>query len=96
MEGDRMSDKERTCEVIKCDRHKMAEVIINVENLTLKREPWRSGWVEAAGIVSHHGFVVRCRDCKHYVSQSIHGSYCKKTIGSSGEPDGFCKWGERK
>ena len=21
MEGDRMSDKERTCEVIKCDRH---------------------------------------------------------------------------
>ena len=83
----------------------MAEVIINVENLTLKREPWRTGWVEAEGIVSHPGFVVRCRDCKHYYeADNYHpnGNYVRRsckyfdTYDDEVEPDGFCAWGERR
>lgn len=47
--------------------------------------------------------IVRCRDCKHY--GSYNGSWCRRTYEPvpSGtydyqtvEPDGFCKWGERK
>ena len=49
-----------------------------------------------------HGRIVRCRDCKHYsehewvmvtdVSDVCHffGD------GVKVEPDGFCKWGERR
>ena len=39
--------------------------------------------------------VVRCRDCKHFAT-NIHGSYCKKSITTLSEPDGFCAWGVRK
>ena len=38
--------------------------------------------------------VVRCRDCKHFTTD-IHGSYCKKSITTLSNPDGFCAWGER-
>ncbi|MBQ9003715.1 MAG: hypothetical protein IJ087_17865 [Eggerthellaceae bacterium] len=39
--------------------------------------------------------VVRCRDCKYFVT-NIHGSYCKKSISTISDPNGFCAWGERK
>lgn len=39
--------------------------------------------------------IVRCRDCKHFVT-NIHGSYCKKSISTTSDPDGFCAWGERR
>lgn len=39
--------------------------------------------------------VVRCRDCKHFVT-NIHGSYCQKSISTTSDPNGFCAWGERR
>lgn len=39
--------------------------------------------------------IVRCRDCKHFAA-NIHGSYCKKSITTIGNPSGFCAWGERR
>ena len=75
----------------------MAEVIINVENLTLHRDLWRPEWVEAAGIVSHHGFVVRCRDCKYHQDHNFGSKldWCTY-FHHDVHLDGFCKWGERK
>ena len=45
--------------------------------------------------------IVRCRDCKF-----CHKNYCEKRISPTAspseihwipvEPDGFCKWGERR
>jgi len=47
------------------------------------------------------GAIVRCRDCKF-----CHKNYCEKRISPTVspseiywipvEPDGFCKWGERR
>ena len=54
-----------------------------------------------------HEPIVRCRDCKHYDDVVVgcehfsHSEY-DKTFGyyvdvlEPVEPDGFCKWGERK
>ena len=39
--------------------------------------------------------VVRCRDCKHYTYSSWHRCDLY-SIAHEVEPDGFCKWGERK
>ena len=39
--------------------------------------------------------IVRCRDCEHFVT-NIHGSYCKKSISTTSDPNGFCAWGERR
>lgn len=39
--------------------------------------------------------IVRCRDCKHFVT-NIHGSYCKKSITTLSDANGFCAWGERR
>lgn len=39
--------------------------------------------------------IVRCRDCKHFVT-NIHGSYCKKSISTISDPNGYCAWGERR
>lgn len=39
--------------------------------------------------------VVRCMDCKHFVT-NIHGSYCKKSISTTSDPNGFCAWGKRR
>ena len=52
------------------------------------------GWVK----------VVRCRDCKHAIDNGKEGNadYCGRPDGNGGyllfgvEPDGYCKWGERK
>jgi len=48
--------------------------------------------------------IVRCRDCKHYadhewviatdVSDVCH--FWASGVGVKVEPDGFCKWGERR
>jgi len=42
--------------------------------------------------------IVRCRDCKYGIDG---GEYCAENCADSWdwrnvEPDGFCKWGERK
>lgn len=39
--------------------------------------------------------VIRCRDCKFFAT-NIHGSYCKKSITTLSDSNGFCAWGERK
>lgn len=39
--------------------------------------------------------VVRCRDCEHFVT-NIHGSYCKMSISTTSDPNGFCAWGKRR
>lgn len=39
--------------------------------------------------------VVRCRDCERFVT-NIHGSYCKKSISTTIDPNGFCAWATRK
>lgn len=50
-----------------------------------------------------NGEIVRCRDCKYY--GFYNSSWCRRTYESvpggtcdyqTVEPDGFCKWGERK
>lgn len=48
--------------------------------------------------------IVRCRDCKHYVDHEWFiatdvSDVCHFWADGNGvkvEPDGFCKWGERK
>ena len=40
--------------------------------------------------------IVRCRDCAYYTEDDMEyyhycGSWCEQV-----EPDGFCKWGERR
>ena len=54
---------------------------------------------EGIGGISYErtGEVVRCGCCKHEID-----GYCGRPDGDGGyllfgvEPDGFCKWGERK
>lgn len=41
------------------------------------------------------GDLVRCRDCKHFTT-NLHGSYCKKSISTTSDSNGFCAWGERR
>ena len=46
-----------------------------------------------------HQEIVRCRDCKHYDERDAGCSYfvlAKNKLLHIGNPDGFCKWGERK
>lgn len=46
--------------------------------------------------------IVRCRDCKHYDPYCTDDGVCFLPDGDGDfarwevEPDGFCKWGERK
>lgn len=46
--------------------------------------------------------IVRCRDCKHYDPHPTDGGVCFLPDGDGGfaywevEPDGFCKWGEKR
>lgn len=46
--------------------------------------------------------VVRCKDCEHYDPHPTDGGVCFLPDGDGGfaywevEPDGFCKWGERR
>lgn len=39
--------------------------------------------------------IVRCRDCKYYMHSSWHRCDLH-SIAHEVEPDGFCKWGEKK
>lgn len=59
------------------------------------------GWIddEYNIVLDHNQEIVRCRDCRHYhatyngcdeFGDIWHDEYAKV------EPDGFCKWGERK
>lgn len=38
--------------------------------------------------------IVRCRYCKHY--DDYLGTCLRPRHNFAAEPDGFCKWGERK
>lgn len=46
--------------------------------------------------------IVRCRDCKHYDPHPTDSGVCFLPDGDGDfarwevEPDGFCKWGERR
>lgn len=46
--------------------------------------------------------IVRCRDCKHYILDEFDEAECHQFTDYYDqpvhwpEPDGFCKWGERK
>jgi hypothetical protein len=45
--------------------------------------------------------IVRCRDCKYFAVKSSDHEFrsdwfCKLFRHGCAEPDGFCKWGERK
>lgn len=44
------------------------------------------------------GEIVRCRDCKHFkhgfACEENGCTYCGEPLRT--EPDGFCKWGERR
>lgn len=42
-----------------------------------------------------HEKVVRCRDCKHCMS-FWKSDYCDYFSHVTNDPDGFCKWGERR
>ena len=63
----------------------MSEYIVEGRNIIISRQGKTPHWTE----------IVRCRDCKHYTT-NIHGSYCKKSITTLSNPDGFCAWGVRK
>lgn len=54
------------------------------------RPTYWDGW----SAVKRMGDLVRCRDCEHFVT-NIHGSYCKKSISTTSDPNGFCAWGRR-
>ena len=40
--------------------------------------------------------VVRCRDCVYRGWSDAGGHFCARGIGLTVEPNGFCKWGERR
>lgn len=46
--------------------------------------------------------IVRCRDCEHYDPHPTDDGVCFLPDGNGGfaywevEPDGYCKWGERR
>lgn len=73
----------------------MSEFIIECEY------DFDDGWIPG----EHREEIVRCRDCKHYYEVDEYhpnGNYdrrCCKYFDSYDdevEPDGFCKWGERR
>ena len=75
----------------------MSEYIVNLEGelgMTLA--------VACAGSGFAREEIVRCRDCEHYDPHPIDGGVCFLPDGDGDfarwevEPDGFCKWGERK
>lgn len=48
---------------------------------------------------SMHEEIVRCRDCKHYDDRDAGCSYfvlAESKLLHIKDPDGFCKWGERR
>ena len=63
----------------------MSEYIVNLEG-----ELGMALAVACAGAGFAREEVVRCRDCKRFHTNT-NGLDCPKL-----EPDGFCKWGERR
>lgn len=69
------------------------------------RKPITDGWIETVEYVVDVR-VVRCRDCLHFDSKldgcwwfahaERQPDYSWADEPSDVEPDGFCKWGERK
>jgi len=60
-----------------------------------------NGWIENGGYIrpAPSGWlppkpIVRCRDCKHY--DDYLGTCLRPSHNFAAEPDGFCKWGERR
>ena len=61
------------------------------------------GWLddEYAPVVDMAQEIVRCRDCKNYEPKDGTWLNCRFEIDGFiqwryAEPDGFCKWGEKK
>ena len=78
----------------------MSEYIIDYELIPLK---WRDGY--GLSDIDLTEEIVRCCDCKHYYeAENYHpnGNYVRRcckyfdTYNDEVEPDGYCKWGERK
>lgn len=41
--------------------------------------------------------IVRCRDCEYYIDSDLfYNPFCSFMNDHDTQPDGFCKWGERK
>lgn len=51
--------------------------------------------VEAPTLVQHEE-LVRCRDCRWFLNDSMYGDACRWFCRYIGDHDGFCKWGKRK
>ena len=62
-------------------------------------------WVDDLPDLKRGEEIVRCRDCKWFMSERksetrgcfeiLHPAFCNKHITNT-EPDGFCSWGERR
>lgn len=58
--------------------------------------------LECGGVVRALCEIVRCRDCKHYrehewiIVTDVSDACLFFADGVKVEPDGFCKWGERR
>ena len=40
--------------------------------------------------------IVRCRDCRWFLKDSVYGDACRWFARYNGDCNGFCKWGERR
>ena len=60
----------------------MSEVILNVTDEFIKSYSFQI-----------RGEIVRCKDCKHWATEARFTGMC---VGRQFDPDGFCKWGERR
>lgn len=73
----------------------MSEYIVDYELIPLK---WRDGY--GLSDIDLTEEIVRCRDCKRcvrYETWNPEGeAFNCNHWGSDTEPDGFCKWGERR
>lgn len=81
----------------------MTEYIVEVDDKVAEVFVERFDW-ETVTLFGHHlvGEIVRCRDCEHYDPHPTDGGVCFLPDGDGGfaywevEPDGYCKWGERR
>ena len=77
----------------------MTEYIVEVDDKVAEVFVERFDW-ETVTLFGHHlvGEIVRCRDSEHFDEET---SLCNR-LGkfpewhACTEPDGFCKWGERR
>lgn len=73
----------------------MTEFIVSLEQLQKLADKLEPEPKETYKVKITLPKIIRCRDCKHFTT-NIHGSYCKKSITTLSNHDGFCAWGERK